>query len=488
MTIQWADDFSRYGTGSTSNTRMKDGLPYNNWEGQCFVDPDPVEAAKGLRVAGLVDAINNNGYVGNRIALTTPTAGTVGVTGRYWFNEFTGSGFQHCIAAWAPLNPNNANYPDNIYATVAVENNGAISIRGGSRGEYAPLATTGGPVISTNSWNHIESSYNGTSGDIEVRLNGNTILTATSPKTGTIYFAMPKAGIGYSGTTIYVKDLIIWDDSGATDNTFFGTVSCIRLTPNSDITLGGWTLSGGTTGYDLLADTRPANVFTATGQLDPDGTEFIRIDNIYYRPTTGSVDAGSPAGTSANPWRVALGVDAAASLLNLFQAINGTGTPGTTYSTALTVHPTVTGKGYSATQLLITSNDGVTKTYECDESMAQASWASSSMTLIGPQDLSYMSADDTPPAAMEFGFTDLPPDVTSVRGLVVVGRMKKIDGGDGNVQMSLISNGSAFDGADRPLTTTDTYWYDISQLDPDTGLPWSPLAVNNMTGRINRTV
>lgn len=484
MAIQWADDFSRYGTGADSNTRMKDGLPYNNWLGECVADPD----GSGKLCFALSNPVSNNAYSEGRIALPSPSAGEVGLTGRYWFPDFPSGGAQRCIASWTPLDPDNHNYPDNIYATVSVESNGAIAIRGGSRTEYSPLATTGGPVISTNSWNHIECSYNGTTGDIEVRLNGNTILTATSPKTGTVYFAQPKSGIGGVPSSSYLKDFILWDDSGATDNTFFGMVSCVRLTPSSDITLGGWTLSGGTTGYDLLADTDPANVFTAAGQLDANGTEFIRIDNTYYRPVTGSVDAGTPAGTSANPWLVALGADAAGSIANVFHAINGTGTPGTTYSTALTQHPTVTAKGYSATQILITSNDGMTKTYVCDESMANASWESTSMGLIGPQDLSYLSADDTPPAAMEFGFTDLPDDVTSVRGIVMVGRMKKIDGGDGNVQMSLISNGSAFDGADRPLTTTSTYWFDISQLDPDTGLPWSPFAVNNMTGRINRTV
>lgn len=134
------------------------------------------------------------------------------------------------------------------------------------------------------------------------------------------------------------------------------------------------------------------------------------------------------------------------------------------------------------------SKDGVTNTYVCSETMANASWASGTMGLVGPQDLSYMSANSTPPAAMEYGFDNLPADVTSVRGLLVVGRMRKVDGGDGNVQMSLISNGDVGNGANRPITTTFSYWYDVSQLDPDTGLPWTPLAVNNMTGRINRTL
>lgn len=159
---------------------------------------------------------------------------------------------------------------------------------------------------------------------------------------------------------MFIKDFVLWDGSGATNNTFLGSVVCRRLKPNSDVTLGGWVPSTGVSGFPLLAK----------------------------------------------------------------DAVN---------------------------------------------------------------DATYMSADDAPPAAMEYGFTNLPPDITSVRGLVMVGRMRKIDGGDGNVQMSLISNGNVGSGADRPITTIFTYWYDISQLDPDTGLPWTPFAVDNMTGRVDRT-
>lgn len=479
MTIQWADDFTRYGLGSDSAIKMRDGLPYNNWISQCIADPDPVAAAAGSRAIYIDDGLNNNPLVENRIALPNPTAGTVGFAARYWFTSFGSGSGRQVLVNWVTVGLSRL-------ASVQVDTNGALRIVDGAGND---IATTGAPVISTNSWNHIESTYNGTTGGMEVRLNGSAILTGTSPQTGTIAFAHPNRRSGTSlGSSLILKDMVIWDGSGATNNNFFGTVSCRRIVPDSDVTLGGWLPSGGTTGYDLLADKRPANVFTATGNLDPDGTENIRIDNTYYRPTVGSVDAGAPAGTSANPWLFALGVDAAASIANFFNAINGTGTPGTTYSTALTPHPTVTAKGFSPTQLIITSNDGATNTYVCTETMANASWASGTMKVVGPQDLSYLSADDTPPAAMEFGFENLPPDITSVRGLVVVGRMRKVDGGDGNVQMSLISNGDAFDGVDRPLTTTMTYYFDVSQLDPDTGLPWSPFAVDNMTGRVNRTI
>jgi len=84
-------------------------------------------------------------------------------------------------------------------------------------------------------------------------------------------------------------------------------------------------------------------------------SEQVVIDGVYYTWTNGSVDTGSPAGTSGNPWLVALGASSAIALQNLFNAINGTGTPGTTYSTALTTHPTVAGYAYSTTDLYISA-------------------------------------------------------------------------------------------------------------------------------------
>jgi hypothetical protein len=105
-----------------------------------------------------------------------------------------------------------------------------------------------------------------------------------------------------------------------------------------------------------------------------------------------------------------------------------------------------------------------------------------------PDDLDYISADASPPPYSEFTFGDLPSDVVGVRGLVSIARMRKTDGGDANVQMSFMSEGDEDFGADRPITTAFTYYYDVSELSPDTAAPWNPIEVNNATVRINRTL
>lgn len=104
-----------------------------------------------------------------------------------------------------------------------------------------------------------------------------------------------------------------------------------------------------------------------------------------------------------------------------------------------------------------------------------------------PDDADYVSAADPPPAPNVFTVSNLPPDIVTVKALIPVTRVKKIDGGDGNVQMGL--KGTLVDlGADRPITTAFTYYWDVSELSPDTSVAWTPTEVNNVKFQIDRTV
>lgn len=103
-------------------------------------------------------------------------------------------------------------------------------------------------------------------------------------------------------------------------------------------------------------------------------------------------------------------------------------------------------------------------------------------------DTDYISADNTPPAASSFNLTNLPVDVTSVKGLMTMVRARKTDGGDGNVQVSMLSSASTANGADRPITVAYTYWMDVFETDPATSGAWTPVAVDASKIKINRTV
>lgn len=120
-------------------------------------------------------------------------------------------------------------------------------------------------------------------------------------------------------------------------------------------------------------------------------------------------------------------------------------------------------------------------------------------SVAGP---SYAMLDDRPPVdgtdylssavpvttPVRVGMTDLPADVTSVRALRTLVRARKIDGGDGNMQVSLVSGASTGAGANRPITAAFTYWSDMFETDPATAAAWALAAANAAVLKIDRTV
>jgi hypothetical protein len=62
-----------------------------------------------------------------------------------------------------------------------------------------------------------------------------------------------------------MKDLVFWDGSGSSNNSFLGPVAVYTLKVNGDVS-SGWTTSTGTTQYTLLDETTP------------DDTDYISAD------------------------------------------------------------------------------------------------------------------------------------------------------------------------------------------------------------------
>lgn len=365
MAIQWADDFTRYGTGSVSRSNMLDGLPYavlgDDGVGTRNVVNDP--DGEG----GLAYRIGQNGPLWEsdfRTALPSPVSGTVGTCFRAWFSSLPALsqnrpvfvGYQLVSGAYL------------VYARL--EQNGSIQIfrRTSAASSTMVLATDSvTPLVSPSSWNHFEFIHNVATGEGSLYINGIERVTWTGVPidAGNIALVNFSCRSAFNGdSTMYVKDYVIWDGTGSVNNSVMGTVLVGRLSPNADIALGDWTPSTGVTGWDLLAKTTP-------------------------------------------------------------------------------------------------------------------------------DDSTYLSAADTPmPSAdMRFEMSDLPPDVTSIRGLISVTRHRKVDGGDGNLQTALSPNGTDWDsGADRPITTSFQYDFDVSELSPATSAAWTPIEVDDLELRVDRTV
>ena len=94
----------------------------------------------------------------------------------------------------------------------------------------------------------------------------------------------------------------------------------------------------------------------------------------------------------------------------------------------------------------------------------------------------------------EYGLDDLPSTVSAIAAVQLNGRMKKTDAGGAMVQQGLLSSDvgspaapAEFSGSDRNITTTYTYWPDISEQDPATGAAWTRTAFNAALYKIERT-
>jgi len=106
-----------------------------------------------------------------------------------------------------------------------------------------------------------------------------------------------------------------------------------------------------------------------------------------------------------------------------------------------------------------------------------------------PDDNGYVSAGTPVPSPSQFTLSNLPPDVSSVRGLISIVRARKTDGGDGDLQVSMTPNGINYAvGANRAITTAQTYWFDVSEISPATTVRYTPVEVNNLRLRLNRTL
>ena len=132
---------------------------------------------------------------------------------------------------------------------------------------------------------------------------------------------------------------------------------------------------------------------TATAVANNDTVE---INGTYYKFTSGSVDTGTPAGTSGAPWLVKLGATAADSIDALAKAINDSGTNGTDYSTLVVAHTTVTAYNWSGGDLSVNAKvSGVAGNgYTTTETGAGTSWGGSTLSGGGTASLLQIRTPD----------------------------------------------------------------------------------------------
>lgn len=123
---------------------------------------------------------------------------------------------------------------------------------------------------------------------------------------------------------------------------------------------------------------------TLTAAALPADGDVVVLGTMYYRLSSGTLDAGTPAGTAGNPWRVLIGGTIAATLATLLKAVNASGVAGTDYSTALTENLLAFGTTSSAAGLVVraVAEGAAGNTVASTETGANLAW-SNGATLTG---------------------------------------------------------------------------------------------------------
>lgn len=351
MAIEHAECFDIYGTDIS--LMLENGYAQVSTAAfTCDIRADP----DGLSTQRVLYFFASSGITGSLIRYPLLTAETkLGVALRLWMDTLP-TAAANCprIIVWSDAVNTDLGY-------LQVDTTGRLSAY---KGDGTLYGTTTNPVITSDGWWHIEAEFDATNGTMEVRVEGVTKLNLSglSVASGTIYQTTHKSKGDPTGghPGMYMKDMVWWNADGSENNDFVGTQRVINLTPTADVTLGDWTPSSGSTGYDILDNNPPSNV-------------------AY-------LEAGI--------------------------------------------------------------------------------------------------ADTTP---MVFEMSDLPPDISSVAAVLTFVRAAKTDGGDGNLQVGVISDGTPGLGTDRPITAAQLYWKDIFEVDPDTAASWTPGAVDDAQIQIDRT-
>jgi hypothetical protein len=119
-----------------------------------------------------------------------------------------------------------------------------------------------------------------------------------------------------------------------------------------------------------------------------------------------------------------------------------------------------------------------------DGDTAQADFALSSgasgfalLNEIPPDDSGYVSLAATS-GESDFGLADGPSNLSEILTARPFDRAWKDDAGTCTIAPSMISNAAKATVADQPVTEAPAYYDSNVPLDPDTGVPWTPSALN----------
>lgn len=344
-------------------------------------------------------------------------------------------------------------------------------------GSNAALLLNG--IYAANGGVSLDTDPDGISSGRVVHINSNNpsglrfVLPTTATVTG-VAFRMWAPSLNFAGN-VFPSVALLDGGSGTTTLVDFDTTGRARLrtsgvtiatTTNPVITATGW--------YHIEMKFTLGAGATDAFEMRVEGITVMSVTNvnlqadINYQVALGTYNFGGNSGSSTNIY------------YKDFVIWDGTGSYNNNFLGSVLVTHLVTNSDIS---LNWTPSTGTTGWDILDN--------------IPPVDTTYISAPYNAggppfyPNPYVGTLTDLPVTATSVKGLITFVRAAKSDGGDGSLQVGVISDPlgtpTTVLGANRPITVAQTYWRDVFEVDPDTSAPWTPAAVNLARIQINRT-
>lgn len=176
-----------------------------------------------------------------------------------------------------------------IQISLIVQSTGILSVKRGNMTSGVEIGVTLTPAVVAEAYQHIETfvTFNNTTGSIEVRVNGVTVISETG--IDTVSSSNEEASqvalhCGHNitsatghGVITDVDDYFCYDDSGSFNNTFIGDRRVLTLFPDADTAQADWTpLSG--TGFSNIDEPDPDDdttyISTAAGGSPNPVSEF----------------------------------------------------------------------------------------------------------------------------------------------------------------------------------------------------------------------
>jgi hypothetical protein len=474
MAINWMDNFNIYGTDAGRNARLLDGIYAETTRSALVVDPDPNAGG------GMVMQKFGGGLGGDLRKVLLNARTTVGALGRFWFTNLpTAPGIAECPTLFSFRDLNNV-----THVNVTIDPVGNIVVNRIDGAATVQIGITPNPVLTANAWKHVEAKafIDPANGTVEVRVEGVTIinigpLRTTNNAGGTVnscqQIAQQSCQDG-AGPTMYMKDYIIWDNTTAFNNNFMGSCQVLKTIPDADVALNWAPTPADGIGFDKINEVTP-----------DDDTRYIAAAAPLPTPANGALSATASGALGAttyyvrSTWVNATGETLPAPENSLAVLANNV------LNVAAPPTPPFGATGWNV--YVSTAAGTETKQNGGVPIGIAAAWVEPNTGLVAGAALPGANTT-TFPAAYKCSISDLPITVTSVRGIMPIHRSRKTDGGDGNMQLGVISAAATGLGSNRPITTAYTYWYDIFDADPNGAAAWTRISFNAINLQLNRTV